>query len=59
MSGFDLDASVAATLAMRPVRDPNAECYVFTQQPGEKQDCYGDGHYLCQECTRYQLEEDR
>lgn len=59
MSGFDLDASTEATLAMRPVRDPDAECYVFTLQQGHKQDCYGDGHYLCQECTRYQPEEDR
>lgn len=34
MSGFDLDASVDATMAMRPVRDPGAECYAFTTRAG-------------------------
>lgn len=59
MSGFDLDASVDATLATRPVRDPNAECYAFTLQPGNNRDCWGDGHYLCFHCTRYLPESER
>lgn len=35
-------------------RDPNADCQLFTMDIGiGKQDCFGDGHYLCRECTRY------
>lgn len=41
-------------------RDPQAPCTVYAPrkwQPGDFQDCEGDGHYLCEGCAHYRAPE--
>lgn len=47
---FDLDATLKLPTW---IRDPNADCRLFITAAGVEPDCFGDGHYLCRECTRY------
>jgi hypothetical protein len=40
------------------IRDHRSRCHAYEPGPRAGFECYGDGHYLCRECSHFVPEED-